>query len=236
MKIIKNFLLFVLLFFISTNPLFAIGQKCKVGTAIKDGDKIIGYAFYCKGDKDKNGNEILSKKEFSNNFGPNKVGLMSAPKDLELEELISNNGITWWNGNYIKIEAGASVGRGLSNTSNIINKQGKGNYAASLCGSSGWFLPSKDELILMYQSRNSIGNFASNSWYWSSSEFSDPKHPDISSEENAWVQGFDINTMDPLFDRKSYPCWSSNNCDVIGFQGYNPKNANDGRVRCAKAF
>jgi hypothetical protein len=36
-------------------------------------------------------------------------------------------------------------------------------------GYSDWFLPSIDELNLMYQQKLVIGNLANN-WYWSSSE------------------------------------------------------------------
>ncbi|MCL1911777.1 MAG: DUF1566 domain-containing protein, partial [Leptospirales bacterium] len=43
-----------------------------------------------------------------------------------------------------------------------------------------WFLPSKDELTLMYDSLNNTGSF--NAWYWSSSE---------GNKDSAWVRHFD---------------------------------------------
>ncbi len=58
--------------------------------------------------------------------------------------------------------------------------------AAEICRSyrsdieGDWFLPSKDELNLMYIERNTIGGFENNS-YWSSSEATNMK---------SWVQGF----------------------------------------------
>lgn len=63
-----------------------------------------------------------------------------------------------------------------------------GEYAARLSdiheagGYSDWFLPSKDELELMYQhlKKNNVGGFA-DSYYWSSSE---------SGAYNAWDQHF----------------------------------------------
>jgi hypothetical protein len=73
--------------------------------------------------------------------------------------------------------SGTAVGTGSSNTGMILSTLGAGSYAASLCsnydggGFNDWFLPSIDELTLMYQNlaANGAGNFAS-SYYWSSSE------------------------------------------------------------------
>jgi len=83
---------------------------------------------------------------------------------------------------------GTAVGTGQANTTTIINlllAQQEPNKAAMLCaamtvnGISGWFLPSKDELNLMYQrlrQGNNIGGFNTTSgtnlpgsYYWSSS-------------------------------------------------------------------
>lgn len=71
----------------------------------------------------------------------------------------------------------AAVGTGEANTQAIVNKLGAGSYAAKLCydltlgGYDDWFLPSKDELNLMYQQRGVIGGFSSNDYWWSSSEY-----------------------------------------------------------------
>jgi hypothetical protein len=61
-------------------------------------------------------------------------------------------------------------------------------FAASECndlvlnGYNDWYLPSRDELVLMYQNlkTQSLGNF-SNDWYWSSSQV---------SSGNAWYVTF----------------------------------------------
>ena len=64
--------------------------------------------------------------------------------------------------------------------------QGLGVYAAKLCddlvlnGYDDWFLPSKDELNMLYQNRNLIGGFTTG-YYYSSSE---------STNYTAWTQGF----------------------------------------------
>ena len=74
----------------------------------------------------------------------------------------------------------AMVGSGKQNTDRIVaqlKKTGESNRAAQLCadydvnGYKDWFLPSKDELNLMYQNlkQKGLGGF-SNVWYWSSSE------------------------------------------------------------------
>lgn len=73
--------------------------------------------------------------------------------------------------------SGTAVGTGSANTTKIIAVEGKSLvYAARLCrnyrggGHSDWFLPSKDELYLLYQQKNVVGGFVQGA-YWSSSEF-----------------------------------------------------------------
>ncbi|HJZ41263.1 MAG TPA: hypothetical protein VJ203_12920 [Bacteroidales bacterium] len=96
-------------------------------------------------------------------------GLVAAPYD-------QSTGISWDNGSNIITGAnGISIGTGVTNTNTIVSLKGEGNYAAKLCydltleGYSGWFLPSIDELNLLYQNRNVIGGFEPVP-YWSSTE------------------------------------------------------------------
>ncbi|MDD2722984.1 MAG: DUF1566 domain-containing protein [Methylovulum sp.] len=115
-------------------------------------------------------------------------GLVAAPKD-------QSTGIQWYNGSYFDTGATATaVGTGAANTSKIIKAQGAGSYAAKLAanlvlgGYDDWFLPSKDELNLMYKNigpgaaapLTNVGGFASDT-YWSSSEF---------GSSTAWNQNF----------------------------------------------
>lgn len=106
-----------------------------------------------------------------------KHGLIAAVTD-------QGNQIQWYNGIYLSVKADSfAVGMGLSNTDKIIQMSGRGHYAANVCrdltvdGYGDWYLPSKNELQLMYQTIGhgapnvsaNIGNFA-DAWYWSSTE------------------------------------------------------------------
>jgi len=98
--------------------------------------------------------------------------LEAAPSD-------QSAGIQWYNGDYrdIKGALGTGIGTGKANTAAIIVAQGVGSYAAALCDSlvigdyDDWFLPSKDELNLMYTNlkKAGLGGFGG-VWFWSSSQ------------------------------------------------------------------
>jgi hypothetical protein len=108
-------------------------------------------------------------------------GLIAAATD-------QGTGIRWNNGkNVITNATGIKVGTGKANTNKIVNVQGKtGTYAALVCyqhahnGFSDWYLPSKNELNLLFQQRNVVGGFSATN-YWSSSE---------TSQGKAWDQEF----------------------------------------------
>ncbi|MHB9296735.1 hypothetical protein PilKf_02510 [Pillotina sp. SPG140] len=114
--------------------------------------------------------------------------LEAAPKDFQVA-------VRWGpNGN-----VGANqvvLGSGKQNTELIISTHGKETVgaaqmatadAASYTGYDDWFLPSKDELDLLYKNLKvkGLGGFGSG-WYWSSSEIGD----------SAWRQQFSDGSQD----------------------------------------
>ena len=121
---------------------------------------------------------------FYNNAGS---GLIAAPSD-------QGTGSTWGcNGTLITGADGFAIGTGEQNTLDIVAGCATAGNAAQLCfdlvldGYYDWFLPSKDELNLLYTNLhlNSIGGFSSYG-YWSSSEV---------SAGGAWLQDFSNGTQ-----------------------------------------
>jgi len=111
--------------------------------------------------------------------GSGQHGLIAASADL-------SKSTPWFNGNFLLTGASSSTD-GSANTTAIINAQGAvGTYAAKLCrdhrggGHNDWFLPSKDQLNMLYTQKTLVGGF-SNDIYWSSTE---------SGVGEAWVQYF----------------------------------------------
>jgi hypothetical protein len=106
-------------------------------------------------------------------------GLIAAVADQSIA-------LQWYNGSYVTTGAtGTAIGTGAANTTAIISVQGtETSYAARLArtytggGYTDWFLPSKDELNLMYQNigqgddlgLGNVGNFDVK-YYWSSTEY-----------------------------------------------------------------
>jgi hypothetical protein len=107
-----------------------------------------------------------------------------------LEAAPSDQGVNvqWYKNKNIHIKTSTDIGTGKANTDAIIAAQGTGTYAAALCrnlnlgGYTDWFLPSRDELKLMYVNLKlkGLGGF-SGAWFWSSSQF---------TSRTAWGQEF----------------------------------------------
>ena len=117
---------------------------------------------------------------------------------LEVATSDAGSGIPWDTGNYLDVTTSTTIGSGKANTDAIIEALGSGIYAAQLChdlttgGFNDWFLPSKDELNLLYTAVDwrGRGSFTdkdregfTNHYYWSSSQY-------FSSYFYAWDQDF----------------------------------------------
>jgi len=103
----------------------------------------------------------------------------------------------WYSGTmFIPGIVDTSIGAGQKNTLDIfiLTFGMSGSSAANLCknqrigGFSDWFLPSKDELNLMYMNlyQADLGDFAPGGAYWSSSQY----NPNILHVAAAWYQRF----------------------------------------------
>ncbi|MEO6130690.1 MAG: DUF1566 domain-containing protein [Saprospiraceae bacterium] len=102
-------------------------------------------------------------------------------------------------GTFIPGAEGTAFGTGNQNTLDIVAGCATAGIAARVCndlvlnGYSDWYLPSKDELYLLYQ--NIAGGFAQFP-YWSSSEYDDTR---------AWNQDFSSGSQGLGFKNISYP-------------------------------
>jgi len=99
-------------------------------------------------------------------------------------------------------ETSLAVGSGKDNTAAIVNSckgPGSAGIAAKICselvlnGYNDWFLPSKNELNLLYIQKELVGY--EHGYYWSSSEF---------DSHFAWFQHFDFGFQDYLNKDFSY--------------------------------
>jgi hypothetical protein len=101
------------------------------------------------------------------------------------------------------IGTATALGTGKLNTQLIVtalNQIEETGKAVQLCRSSimggfnDWFLPSSDELDLMYKNlkQRGIGRFSDN-WYWSSSQY---------NNDSAWSQGFSNGVKGSSYFRK----------------------------------
>jgi len=144
-----------------------------------------GYIFYDKG--------VYSKAEFTTVKAGNDTVPINPVYDtwryLEAAPSDQSTGTEW--GCYETLIPGAdgtAVGTGEQNTIDIEAGCTTAGTAADICanlslgGYSDWFLPSKDELNLMYENLKvfGVGGFADD-YYWSSSEF---------NANYAWLQSY----------------------------------------------
>lgn len=94
-------------------------------------------------------------------------GIIAAPNNqFAMEEIEDNQWKDWWyNNDKSKVVGTTCVyGKGMENTNQIVQSFGVGNYAAQICydlelnGYNDWFLPSYNELLLLFDAQNKISN------------------------------------------------------------------------------
>jgi len=96
-------------------------------------------------------------------------GLEAAPSDQSKSK-------EWSNVKTFIGTTGTAIGTGLANSNAIIAQAEHTSSAAKLCrdyaggGMNDWFIPSKDELDLLYAQDTAVGGFDLDG-YWSSSEY-----------------------------------------------------------------
>lgn len=108
---------------------------------------------------------------------------------LIVAKISQGQSVAWYNGNMVTTYATITEsGGGKENTTAIVAAQGQGTYAASICdrlelsGYTDWYLPSKDELQLLYEQKAAGRLFGlTDDFYWSSTE---------ASLNGAWSQSF----------------------------------------------
>ncbi|MFH1223207.1 MAG: hypothetical protein V1647_02555 [Pseudomonadota bacterium] len=178
-----------LTFIANTDFVFADATECKVGEAVtKQGNTIgVGYAFYCKDNPESQ--KILTKKLFEKTFGKDKVGLMAAYKNQTKQ--VPWNALPEKKKDLIGTASSSTdvtdtdVGTGLRNTRLLAlysESPDEEIYPAALsCYQSNdlknknrdvnadWFLPSAQELRLMYLVAI---NYSSRGFYYSLSHCS----------------------------------------------------------------
>jgi hypothetical protein len=119
-----------------------------------------------------------------------------------LEAAVHDLGLAQWGAYGTSVNSAGTGKRASRVILEVFEKLGEKNSAAQICaeyeanGYKDWFLPSKDELNLMYTNlkKKGLGGFA-DSQYWSSSE-RDPRY--------AWNQNFRNGSMDNDVKSHSY--------------------------------
>jgi hypothetical protein len=173
----------------------AAGQRCTGGMFVvgfdQQGNIICSKLLYAIGDTGPAGGIVF----YTIDGGLH--GIEAAPED---QSVIALGDLYYWNiwgceGRVIAGADGTAVWTGAQNTADILavcsamfSLAAKMAHDYTLNGYSDWFLPSKDELNLLYLQKDVVGGFTevpadTNTLYWSSSEYNN-------SGTHAWLQDF----------------------------------------------
>lgn len=141
------------------------------------------------------------------------IAYILQPEDIGYDSKIMHGIITiqtnlggkvWWDGKTPRLTGAASyaIGTGLSNTSVIISENGFLNAAGTARlykggGYTDWFLPSKDELNVIYKNKDKIGlkagyceGISGQDYYFSSTEYGGPQSKSYNQTNHVWSQDF----------------------------------------------
>ena len=112
--------------------------------------------------------------------------------------------VPWCPASLSSLGTATSAGTGLANTQKIVSGCSDANADFSVAakvasnyrggGKSDWFLPSKDELKLLFENRSAVGKSFSAAQYWSSSQ--DTSVLSWSLDFNSGVLSADMNGTD----------------------------------------
>ena len=126
-----------------------------------------------------NSTTILPAFSIGQTYGGGIIFWLDSSGKHGLIAATSDQGYNWWGDRYYLLTGatGTAVGTGSGNTKKIVTVLGsKYDYAALICTKYrggdyvDWFLPSKDELFLLYKQKSVVGGFIRGG-YWSSSEY-----------------------------------------------------------------
>lgn len=107
-------------------------------------------------------------------------GLVASANDL---------GNYFWDYAAAPVETGSkglALFTGAANTTVMVNKLSNSNPAKKCAdlvegGHDDWYLPSRDEMLKLYEARDAVGNFTLTTYYWTSSE---------AGASASWIQSF----------------------------------------------
>ena len=168
----------------------------------------------CSDDDDNNGDDGTTTQLAIGDYHEGGVIFyLNATGDHGLISSVADQGFNIQWGCPTAVEFGANglgIGTGAQNTMDILDRCETQGIAADLCdtyengGFDDWFLPSKDELDVLYQQRDIVnetaldneGDIFRSGEYWSSSH---------NSENTVWKQSFDAgNQIGVLKDNELY--------------------------------
>ena len=129
------------------------------------------------GDTGPGGGKVFYASSASFTFYQNANDTTGVPRHYLEAALYDHPSAVQWGNPGILVGTNTTIGSGKRNTDKIMQTF-SGDFAAQACvsktdgGFKDWFLPSRDELVELWNKRLDVGNFSNSAstFYWSSSE------------------------------------------------------------------